>query len=289
MSQIVRIEVRLPDDHWAGEVTRNNPNSVLQIIETMPLGKGRGTAQIAAEQDLLSDLENLRGVERVNLLGDNKASVTIASGGGGFIKPLRIVGVVPRTPFDVIDGWADWTIQCSTEQAKQLVKEIELQKQYGYKVDRKLYKNLKTNKPMKELDFHELVTGMASGNTEGQVGQTVLFGGPVEFQRGFLLHSSEYYIPGKTLKLGDNYNLTNDTKALEDVCEGKGPISSVFTLGYSGWSAGQLEREILAAAWLVAPAAPSIVFGRNYSQKYDFSLSSIGINNGYLASKSGSA
>ncbi len=128
MSQIVRIEVRLPDDHWAGEVTRNNPNSVLQIIETMPLGKGRGTAQIAAEQDLLSDLENLRGVERVNLLGDNKASVTIASGGGGFIKPLRIVGVVPRTPFDVIDGWADWTIQCSTEQAKQLVKEIELQK-----------------------------------------------------------------------------------------------------------------------------------------------------------------
>ncbi len=128
MSQIVRIEVRLPDDHWAGEVTRNNPNSVLQIIETMPLGKGRGTAQIAAEQDLLSDLENLRGVEKVNLLGDNKASVTIASGGGGFIKPLRIVGVVPRTPFDVIDGWADWTIQCSTEQAKQLVKEIELQK-----------------------------------------------------------------------------------------------------------------------------------------------------------------
>ena len=128
MSQIVRIEVRLPDDHWAGEVTRNNPNTVLQIIETMPLGKGRGTAQIAAEQDLLSDLENLRGVERVNLLGDNKASVTIASGGGGFIKPLRIVGVVPRTPFDVIDGWADWTIQCSTEQAKQLVKEIELQK-----------------------------------------------------------------------------------------------------------------------------------------------------------------
>ena len=145
------------------------------------------------------------------------------------------------------------------------------------------------NKPMTELDFYELVTGISSGNTEGQVGQTVLFGGPVEFQRGFLLHSSEYYIPGKTLKLGDNYNLTNDTKALEDVCEGKGPISSVFTLGYSGWYAGQLEREILEDAWLVAQADPSIVFGINHSEKYDFSLSSIGINNGFLASKSGSA
>lgn len=127
MSQIVRIEVRLPNGHWAGEVTRNHSNLVLQIIETMPLGKGRGTAQIAAEQELLSDLDNLSGIESVNLLGDDKASVTIASGGGGFIRPLRTVGVVPRTPFDVINGWADWTIQCSSEQAKQLVNEIKLE------------------------------------------------------------------------------------------------------------------------------------------------------------------
>ena len=125
MSQIVRIEVCLPEGHWAGEATRTHPNAVLQIIETMPLGKGRGTAQIASEQNLLDDLLNLRGIERVDNLGSGKASVTIASGGGGFIKPLRTVGVVPRTPFDVIDGWADWTIQCSSEQAKNLIREIQ--------------------------------------------------------------------------------------------------------------------------------------------------------------------
>ena len=125
MSQIVRIEVCLPEGHWAGEATRKYPNSVLQIIETMPLGKGRGTAQIATELELLNDLQNLTGVERVDSLGNGKASVTIASGGGGFIKPLRTVGVVPRTPFDVIDGWADWTIQCSSEQAKSLIKQIQ--------------------------------------------------------------------------------------------------------------------------------------------------------------------
>jgi predicted DNA binding protein len=125
MSQIVRIEVCLPEGHWAGEATRTHPNAVLQIIETMPLGKGRGTAQIATELELLDDLENLTGVERVDSLGSGKASVTIASGGGGFIKPLRTVGVVPRTPFDVIDGWADWTIQCSSEQAKNLIKQIQ--------------------------------------------------------------------------------------------------------------------------------------------------------------------
>ena len=125
MSQIVRIEVCLPEGHWAGEATRAHSNAVLQIIETMPLGKGRGTAQIASEQNLLDDLPNLRGIERVDNLGSGKASVTIASGGGGFIKPLRTVGVVPRTPFDVIDGWADWTIQCSSEQAKNLIQEIQ--------------------------------------------------------------------------------------------------------------------------------------------------------------------
>ena len=125
MSQIVRIEVRLPDGHWAGEATRNYPNAVLQIIETMPLGRGRGTAQIAAAAELITDLANLSGIEQVNSLGEGKASVTIASGGGGFIKPLRTIGVVPRTPFDVIDGWADWTIQCSSQQAKALVQEIK--------------------------------------------------------------------------------------------------------------------------------------------------------------------
>ena len=145
------------------------------------------------------------------------------------------------------------------------------------------------NKPLKELDFQELVTGTISNNKKGRVGQTVLFGGPVEFKRGFLLHSSEYNIPGKTLKLDGNFNLTNDTKALLDICEGKGPISSIFTLGYAGWSAGQLEREILEDSWLVAKAKHSIIFGKNYSEKYGSSLSSIGITKGYLASESGRA
>ena len=86
------------------------------------------SGQIAAEQELIADLANLSGIEKVNSLGDGKASVTIASGGGGFIKPLRTIGVVPRTPFDVIDGWADWTIQCSSQEAKDLVKEIEQEK-----------------------------------------------------------------------------------------------------------------------------------------------------------------
>lgn len=125
MSQIMRIEVNLPENHWAGIVTRNNPQSILQIIETMPLSRGRGTAQIICDKDIMAALSSTKGVESLQILAEDRATVTIASGGGGFIKSMRNVGVVPRTPFDVIDGWADWTIQCSSDQAKQLVQEIQ--------------------------------------------------------------------------------------------------------------------------------------------------------------------
>ncbi len=145
------------------------------------------------------------------------------------------------------------------------------------------------NKPMEELDFHEIVTGVLRKDGQKRLDQTVLFGGPVEFKRGFLLHSPEYYLSGTTLKLNAQYNLTNDTKALEDICEGRGPVSSVFALGYAGWYAGQLEREILEDSWLVAKADPSIIFGSNFSEKYSLSLYSLGIENAYLANESGRA
>ena len=63
MSQIMRIEVNLPENHWAGIVTRNNPQSILQIIETMPLSRGRGTAQIICDKEIMAALSSTKGVE----------------------------------------------------------------------------------------------------------------------------------------------------------------------------------------------------------------------------------
>ena len=145
------------------------------------------------------------------------------------------------------------------------------------------------NKPMEELDFHEIVTGISLKDNQKKVNQTVLFGGPVEFERGFLLHSSEYCLAGTTIKLDGQYNLTNDTKALEDICKGKGPVFRLFTLGYAGWYGGQLEREILEDSWLVAKADPSIIFGENFSEKYEISLGSLGVKNAYFVNESGRA
>lgn len=121
MANLLRIEVRLPEGHWSGDVSRARPESVLRIEETMPLGKGRGTARFSTTSDISEELKSHDGVEEVRDLGGNRFEVDIAQGGGGFIKPLREVGVIPQSPFEVRDGWVDWTIECSADKSRELI------------------------------------------------------------------------------------------------------------------------------------------------------------------------
>ena len=66
--------------------------------------------------------------------------------------------------------------------------------------------------------------------------------------------------------------MTNDTKALSDIFEGNGPVSSLFMLGYAGWYPGQLEKEIKEDSWLVVNADPELVFNKSHSEKYNLFL-----------------
>ncbi len=117
----IRIEVRLPEGHWSGDVSRARPEAVLRIEETMPLGRGRGTARFSTTSNLAKELEAHSGVDEVRELGGNRFEVDIAPGGGGYIKPIREVGVIPQSPFEVRDGWVDWTIECSSEKSRELI------------------------------------------------------------------------------------------------------------------------------------------------------------------------
>ena len=93
MSQHVRIKFASPRD--TGRVTFTfTPIPRLRIEETMPLGKGRGTATLSSD-DVELALEAHPGIDEVRSLGNQRFAVDIASGGGGFIRPLRVVGVVP--------------------------------------------------------------------------------------------------------------------------------------------------------------------------------------------------
>ena len=117
----------------------------------------------------------------------------------------------------------------------------------------------------------------------------VLKGGPVETGRGFVLHSSDFFIENSTLPIDDGICLTATLDILKAIARGKGPESAVLALGYAGWGAGQLENEIQENGWLHCSADQELIFGADIEGKYGKALRKIGIDPGMLSSESGHA
>ena len=85
------------------------------------------------------------------------------------------------------------------------------------------------------------------------------FGGPVEAGRGFMIHSNDFH-SAESLIEQDGMVVTASASVLYALAEGKGPQKGLLTLGYAGWSPGQLESEIESGSWIVVPASSSLVF-----------------------------
>jgi putative transcriptional regulator len=117
----------------------------------------------------------------------------------------------------------------------------------------------------------------------------VLKGGPVETGRGFVLHSSDFFIENSTLPIDDGICLTATLDILKAIARGKGPQSAVLALGYAGWAPGQLESEIQENGWLHCTADPELIFGPDIDGKYGRALRKIGIDPGKLSSEAGHA
>jgi putative transcriptional regulator len=115
----------------------------------------------------------------------------------------------------------------------------------------------------------------------------VLQGGPVQTDRGFVLHSADFFIDNSTLPIDDGVSLTATVDILRAIAAGEGPHRAILALGYAGWDAGQLENEIQHNGWLNCPADPSILFDRNLETKYTRALRSIGIDLARLSSGAG--
>ena len=91
---------------------------------------------------------------------------------------------------------------------------------------------------------------------------SVLNGGPVDIDRGFVLHSSDYFKPNSSLKISDTLSLTSTKDVLESLVSDNHPKNALLAVGYAGWGAGQLEKEIAENSWLVADADDDLVFSR---------------------------
>jgi putative transcriptional regulator len=105
--------------------------------------------------------------------------------------------------------------------------------------------------------------------------QPVLFGGPVETSRGLVLHSADYK-RNETLLINGGLALTASLEILKDMASGSGPKQAWLALGHSGWSPGQLDREMQDNAWLVVDADAALVFDVDLEAKWQRALDRLG-------------
>jgi len=120
----------------------------------------------------------------------------------------------------------------------------------------------------------------------------VYFGGPVQTERGFVLHEGvggegEPY--NSSLKIPGGLEMTTSKDVLEALSSGAGPKRVLITLGYSGWGAGQLEDEMSRNSWINVAAAPEVIFDTPVEQRYGRALSLLGIDPGMLSQEAGHA
>ncbi|MGO3131831.1 MAG: YqgE/AlgH family protein [Alcaligenes sp.] len=116
---------------------------------------------------------------------------------------------------------------------------------------------------------------------------SVYFGGPVQMDRGFVLHDSDKAYTS-SLGVGD-LTLTTSRDVLQDVAQGQGPVHLLVTLGYAGWGAGQLESEMADNAWLSIKATHEILFSTPVGERYDRALALLGISPFTLTGAAGHA
>jgi putative transcriptional regulator len=114
------------------------------------------------------------------------------------------------------------------------------------------------------------------------------FGGPVEANRGFVVHTSEYGSEDSLISK-DGIAVTASISVLEEMAQGTGPAQGMLVLGYAGWSPGQLEAEIEGGSWIVVPASRELVFASNNEGKWNSAVATLGIDMGHFSTVVGHA
>jgi len=126
-------------------------------------------------------------------------------------------------------------------------------------------------------------------HTHERGNELIFDGGPIQQDRGFILHSTSDQIWESTIYIGGNVSLSTSKDILGDIALGSGPKDSLITLGYSSWDAGQLESELKENNWLTMPADSAIIFNTDCAQRAHAAALSIGLHLDMLALDSGHA
>lgn len=149
------------------------------------------------------------------------------------------------------------------------------------------------NRPSDDLDFDDLLEQMNIARTDDEDAQdidepTILSGGPVEPGRGFVLHSPDYQDHGTRMVAG-GLSLSVSVECLRAIAAGRGPSKALVALGFSGWSAGQLEGELADDGWLVIEGDQDLLFEVSCAHRWTAAISRLGLTAGRLSQSTGRA
>ena len=144
------------------------------------------------------------------------------------------------------------------------------------------------NQPNTNLSFKKLVEHLNLNQSCLDTEGPVYTGGPVEPQRGYILHTDDQMLP-ETIPIANGICLSLHVDIISEITRGLGPSFVRVMLGYAGWSAGQLEDEMRENMWVHLPATKDILFKTDTDDLWDKSFARIGLNPATLSSTSGTA
>jgi putative transcriptional regulator len=134
------------------------------------------------------------------------------------------------------------------------------------------------NHPINNAPANSLFKKIDSKINTGDLNLDIHLGGPVEVERGFFLHTSEY---NKNLLFNpaqSDLAVSSNAQILQDIADGTGPQNSIFIIGYTGWSAGQIEFELEHNLWLISEPNHDLIFLESPEDKWSKALATLGIS-----------
>ena len=146
------------------------------------------------------------------------------------------------------------------------------------------------HRPAPGVDLKTVLDKLDAPAPDQSIGRAVLMGGPVERERGFVLHTDDWMIGDDSLAFGDGLAMTGTREALAAMTDTlSGPRRSALLLGYAGWGEGQLEDELAENVWLTAEADLDLIFDADHASKWTRALAQLGVDAAMLSSQGGRA
>ena len=135
------------------------------------------------------------------------------------------------------------------------------------------------NKPALNINISSIIEDKEFNIDKKNLNEPKIFyGGPIELDKGFIIHTNDYKKSKKITLLENDLVLSSNISIIKDIISGNGPSKSLFAIGYSGWSSYQLKMEVNHSAWLEVELDVDILFSTNYKKKWTYGMNKLGIS-----------